>query len=242
MLNWKKLALGLMLVCSCTSALAAESTSATETPKPYNFVYEMGKQMPTINLVGEVTKEEMEARLHSDTSDDLLYMLGASEKIMTFRYLADDRASCKQIVFASPVETVIQFYTNDKKTWKQMYKTLHAYAGEWNLVDGYKVVADKHLVAKLDNKKAIYRIWFKKVKPDNRAVRVVGYPTPYPYYYDYPVRVGLYWNHWRHYGPGHHYRTGPHPRPHPGPRPGPRPRRQNFLSVELAKGNKTDVK
>lgn len=220
------MAVGLMLFCSCAPVFAAEAEKAPEPPKQYNFVYEMGKQLPTINLAGEYTREEMDARLRDDAPNDLLYMVGADDKIIGFKYLAEDRASCKQIVFASPAETLIQFYTNDKKVWNQMYRTLHSYVGEWNLVDGYKVVAEKHIVAKLDNKKEIYRIWFKKIKPDNRAVRVVGAPAPYPYYYDYPVNFSLYWNPWRphYYGPRYyHHRPGPIHRPVPGHRPGPRP-------------------
>jgi len=225
MLNWKGMALGLMLACSCTTVLAAEQTAtASQAAKPYNFVYEIGKHMPTINLAGEITRAEMETRLRNDTKDDLLYMVGAGDKVISFKYLAEDRASCKQIVYASPVETMLEFYTNDKKVWNQMYKALHAYAGEWNLVDGYKVVADKHLVAKLDNKKEIYRIWFKKVKPDNRAVRIVG--NPYPYYYDYPLNFRLYWDPWgHHYGPRPGYGPGPRGGHGPGPRPGHGPRR-----------------
>lgn len=224
----KGIALGMLLAVACTPAWAEEAKeqkASAPIVEKYDFVYEMGKNMPTDVFAGEITAKEMENRLNSDDIDDRLYLKYSDDKVLSFTDLGEDRASCRQILYASPKNTILQFYTNDKKSAKQMLKTLKDYGGEWKLVDGYRVVSDKRPDVKLANGKVIYRFWFKKVKPDNRAVRIVGDYYPYPYY-GYPV--DFYWHPWyyRHgwYGPRHH-RPHPGPGPRPGPRPCPRPRR-----------------
>ena len=237
MFKSKILAVGLLLTAMAMPCWAEESepAQAGAAQPAYNMVYEMGKNLPTDVLVGEVKAEDMEKKLYGLDMDGLLYMKDEEGKIIAFSDLDNDRASCRQILYAAPNDTMLQFYSNNKKAFNQMYKAIRSHMGIWHSIDGYVVVGDKHPVLKLENDKKVYTMWLKKVKSENKAVRVVA-----PYYpdYDYPIHLGLYgwgwYHHHHHYHPGHHYHPAPHPRPfvgepghHPGPgsigRPAPRP-------------------
>lgn len=208
-------------LCALCSGVFAEETAKPENDtavKPYNFTYEMGKHMPSDTFIGEINSSQMEEALYKDFADDRLYVKFDTDKVLVFSDLSEDRGSCRQILYAAPNEQMLEVYTKNKKAFSRMYKTVHSYIGEWNLVAGYQVVCDKSPAVKLDKKINLYRMWFKKVKPDNRATRVVGvYTDPYPYYFP-PVIIGGFWGHHHGYGGPRH----PGHRPGPGPRPGPR--------------------
>lgn len=214
----KGIALGLVFSLACATGFAAEKVEkAKDAVRPtryHSIVSSAGKNMPSDNFAGKTTATEMKEALKSDEANSLLYIKYSESKVLSFKDLAKDRGACRQIIYASPKDKILELYTNDKKVFNQMYKNLKAYTGEFNLVDGYKVVCDKSPAAKLDNGKTMYKFWFKKVKPDNRVVRVVGAP----YAYDYPIHMGVYWGP-RYYRHHHHHIVKPAPRPVPRPAP-----------------------
>lgn len=210
----KGVALGIVFSLACATGFAAEKTEKNKDlvkPPRYHSIAPINiKNMPNDNLTGRINAAKMKEALKADEANSLLYIKYSENKVLSFKDLAKDRGACRQIIYASPNNQILELYTNDKKVFHQMYKNLKAYTGEFNLVDGYKVVCDKSPAIKLDNGKTMYKFWFKKVKPDNRVVRVIG--SPYPY--DYPVHMGVYWGP-RYYRHHHHHIVRPVPRPAP---------------------------
>lgn len=219
----KKLALGLAFCALCVPVYAEEANIGTETVPKYDFTYEMGQNMPVDVFLGEITTEEMYKQLREELDSAKVY-LKMDDKALVFQALSKDKASCKQILFAAPAEQFIEVYTNDKKSYNKFWSAIKPYTSEWRLVDGYQVACDKNQGLVLGENKNLFRIWFKKVKPDNRTYRVQGgyVPDYYPYYW--PVSIGVVWGHHHHYS-GRVVAPPPHHGPRPGHRPPPRPRK-----------------
>lgn len=209
-----KMLKGMLMVAAfctlCGPAFAEETKIDAEAKLKYSFVAELEGNMPSSVYKGEITVEEMEKRLHAAGPNSLLYIKHNKEKVMAFDYLAKDKASCRQIIFAAPHDEMVEAYTTDKKSFSQFWNTLRPYTNQWNLVDGYQVVCDKSPAVQLENKNKLYRLWFKKVKPDNRARRVEGgYGGGYPWW---PIGIGVV------IGRHSHYDGPPAPPPkHPKP-------------------------
>lgn len=209
-----QLLIGLAVCTMCSAVFAAEQVSGSSNTAPNTVATQekkndISKYMPSNIFLGEISVEEMDKRLKEEGPNDYVYLKCEPEKVLVFRALAKDRASCKQILYLSPRDEMIEVYTNDKKSFNQFWNTIRPYSSEWNLADGCQVACDKSPEINLGNNHSMYRIWYKKIEPENKAYRVERiYVQPRPVYW--PVSIGISWGHHRHYG-------------HPGPRFGHRP-------------------
>lgn len=156
------------------------------------LAFEGEKEMPKANIVGVVAQAEMDEALAGETKDNL-YLRYSEDEIVVFNKLGKDNAACSQILFACPMDQIFEVYTNDKASYKKMYSVVRSRMIRENNGAGFTVVTDKSPVTKLDEKKAIYRFWFKKAK----AVNVVNQHRGG---FRLPIGIGIGIGHHRHGG------------------------------------------
>ncbi|MCQ2372836.1 MAG: hypothetical protein MJ050_02025 [Phascolarctobacterium sp.] len=129
-------------------------------------------QMPADNYVETISAVQMRERLEKNPAEDLLYMKINEETVLVYEGLLGDKASCSQLVYASPNEHIINVYSNSPKLSKQMWKVVKSNKGEWKAVGGYTVVGAKSPEVKLENGGTMCKFWFEKVKSDSRRLKI----------------------------------------------------------------------
>ena len=169
----------------------AEQTQQTEQVKQSQQAEESAGEKQDGLLedpVEKITPEEMQRRLQKEKGD-ILYLNNDGE-VLVYHGTAKDKGLRKRIAAAAPNGTLLRLYTNDKDTFKQMYKRLQSYEGGSRELGKYKVVTDKELEKTLADGTVVYRFWFMKVQKEQ--TRTVGIP----------IGIGIGWG-------GHHHRHGP---------------------------------
>lgn len=136
----------------------------------------------------KITVSEMQRRLEEEQGD-ILY-LNNDEEVLVYRGLVKDKGLRKRIAAAAPNGTLLRLYTNNKDTFKQMYKRLQSYEGGSSELGKYKVITDKELDKTLANGVTVHRFWFMKVQKEQ--TRTIGIP----------IGIGIGWG-------GHHHHHGP---------------------------------
>ena len=199
------LCLSLALCVMAMSAYAEENPVATTSPSvassneektaPVLSQEELLKEaiakMPTDNYVENISAEEMHKRLEAGRTEDILYIKFDEENVLVYEYLSKDSAACEQLLYASPKEMMLNCYSNNEATIKQLYKSVRKHKSERNLIDGMKVAGAKSTPTTIEHGK-VYKLWYQKVKADNRIVRVKrrGFNLPIPIGIGFPIGGG----------------------------------------------------
>ena len=202
----KKIALGLSLALCvmAMSAYAEENPAATTSPSVASggeeavpvlnqeeLLKEAIAKMPTDNYVENISAEEMHKRLEAGRTEDILYIKFDEENVLVYEYLAKDSAACEQLLYASPKEMMLNCYSNNAATINQLYKSVKKHKSERNLIDGMKIAGAKSAPTTIEHGK-IYKLWYQKVKADNRIVHVKrrGFNLPIPIGIGFPIGGG----------------------------------------------------
>lgn len=177
------------LLCGLSlSARAAEEAAApagaaaqTEAAAP------AGAQNILIEPIEKITLDEMQRRLATEQGD-ILY-LNNDEEVFVYCGIIKDKGLRKRIAATAPNGTLLRLFTNNKATFKQMYRRLQSYQGGSTALGKYKVITDKELDKTLANGVTVHRFWFMKVQKEQ--TRTIGIP----------IGIGIGWGGYYHHGP-----------------------------------------
>ena len=101
-----------LLMCCCSAlALAADKTKAADDPD-------------AIKPIETISAAEMNERLQTGDSDDLLYVKIKEDRVEVYQGLAADRSLRKQLILTMPNTEMLRLYTNNKAIFAQMNKML----------------------------------------------------------------------------------------------------------------------
>lgn len=175
------------LLCGLSlSAWAAEEAAATAPAAAQTEAADSAKNILT-DPIEKITVEEMQRRLASEQGD-ILY-LNSDEEVFVYCGITKDKGLRKRIAAAAPNGTLLRLYTNNKDTFRQMYKRLQSYQGGSSVLGKYKVITDRELDKTLENGVTVYRFWFMKVQKEQ--TRTIGIP----------IGIGIGWGGHYHHGP-----------------------------------------
>lgn len=118
-----------------------------------------------------ITVDEMNSRLQTSSSEDLLYVKIKDDRVEVYQGLATDRSLRKQLVLALPNAEMLRLYTTNKATFDQINKMLSDYERSNTNFNGYKIITDKDSPKKLEDGGKIYRCWFMKIEREKAAHR-----------------------------------------------------------------------
>ena len=169
-----------LLMCCCSAlALAADKTNAADDPD-------------AIKPIAIISAAEMNERLQSGNSEDLLYVKIKEDRVEVYHGLAEDRSLRKQLILTMPNTEMLRLYTNNKATFAQMNKMLSDYESSNANFNGYKIITDKDTPKKLENGGKIYRLWFMKIEREKQSRRGG---------WNFPIGIGIGIGGGHHHGP-----------------------------------------
>lgn len=128
-------------------------------------------KLPSDKFVGTISLEEMDKNLQEGKLDDVLYLKHDAETVLVFKYLAKDKASCTQMLYALPKKHIYEVYSNNQVTSNTFYKVINEYKGDKKNIDGYKTAGAKSPKQLLANGGEVHKFWFELVKAEHRQIR-----------------------------------------------------------------------
>lgn len=144
--------------------------------------------------IATITVEEMNHKLKTGNSDDILYVKVKDDRVEVYEGLATNRSWRKQLVLTLPNTEMLRLYTKNKATFEQINKMLSDYERANTNFNGYKIITDKDNPQKLENGDKVYRFWFMKIERE-KASRRSGWGFPIG------IGIGIGGHHHHHGGP-----------------------------------------